>query len=283
MGDYRIIIENISARPSWGEEKYNHDMTWSTEIDGKKERKTFSFRFCAAGRNLEAISSRTPMILARTEARDRVAHAFRCTDQLRGHATARRGHEWETFVRTTRDGARVAAGSDWSSAGWRRGSIDEWADAPRSTYLDSAYGWLGRRGGPTGTRLPGRDDSFPPPAASYLSFSLSLFGARARSSSVHLVRTHARIPSRSVLSATSSNLYFRLDRELGANWSRRARDRPGFLTVLTAKLLTASWLPPSPTSSSSSCIVVHRSDVCAPGQHSPSWRDDACLNLNTLR
>lgn len=74
-----------------------------------------------------------------------------------------------------------------------------------------------------------------------LSLSPSFLLPRRAPPSVSLARTYARThSSRSVLSPTSSNLYFRLDRELGANWSKRARP-PRFFNRPHGKLTASGY------------------------------------------
>lgn len=124
-----------------------------------------------------------------------------------------------------------------------------------------------------------------PPLALSLPLARSLARARARSS-VRPSRSHAHTHalSRSVLSATSSNLYFRLDRELGANWSKRARP-PRFFNRPHGKLTTSGYRHRRRRRAGRATSYI-RATVCAraaaPVGPSESRRDDACLNLNTL-
>jgi len=107
-----------------------------------------------------------------------------------------------------------------------------------------------------------------------LSLSLSLLlprafllrPSRSRIRTHTLARFSVRLPQIFISGSTANS----------GRTGRSARDRPGFLTVLTASS------PQAATAAAVVIVVVHTRDVCTPGQHSPSWRDDVCLNLNTL-
>lgn len=111
-----------------------------------------------------------------------------------------------------------------------------------------------------------------------LSLSPSFFYSRAallRPSRSH-AHTHAHTPL-ARFSARLPQIFISGSTANSGRTGRSARDRPGFLTVLTASSPQAAT-----AAAVVSCIIVYTRDVCAPGQHPPSRRDDACLNLNTL-
>lgn len=214
-----------------------------------------------------------PVVRARG-GRDYVAPSQRrAGDQRREMARARR---------TTRlDGSWLTSAALSTNEGARRGDVSRLAVAN-----------LERRGGPTGTRLPAVVTRFPPLAPSFFSLSLSLSPLlrlffslpHARAPSVAVVSL-ARTPalSLSVLSATSSNLYFRLDRELGANWSKRARP-PRFFNRPHGKLTASGRRRRHRRCHRRRASSYIRATVCARAAPVARSRggDDACLNLNTL-
>lgn len=231
------------------------------------------FSVCVA---VTGSSSRAPFLsLTRGKQLRRAAPASRET-----HATARRASARGTRLRraepaTSRqsaardgagarctarlDGSRLTSAALSTNEGARHGDVSRFAVAN-----------FERRGGPTGTRLPAAVTRFPPLARSFLlSFSLALSTpsisssysrTRALPPSVSLARTYtlsrysARLPQIFISGSTANS----------GRTGRSARDRPGFLTVLTASS------PQAATAAAAAIAVVHRrtyARLCAPGQH----------------
>lgn len=118
-----------------------------------------------------------------------------------------------------------------------------------------------------------RGDSFSPP--SFLSFFLT--PARVPTPSVSLAYT---THTRSVLSARLPQIFISGSTANSGRTGRSARDRPGFLTVLTASS------PQAATAAAVVVTVVHRGTyarrVCARAALAVVERRRVCLNLNTL-
>jgi len=139
--------------------------------------------------------------------------------------------------------------------------------------------------------ITSRGDLFPPLARSLLlslslapsTPSISSFYSRARFAFVSLARTYAHSLAR--FSARLPQIFISGSTANSGRTGRSARDRPGFLTVLTASSSQAATAA-AVAVAVVVVVVVHRrtyARLCAPEQHpSESWRDDACLNLNTL-